>query len=101
MLQTRIATRTLRKTINSSNASSLSRSSYASASLSGRPRFLLSSLAVRAHRPACTTFRLQSRGYAQGPTGGGGFPGFSMKPQHQKGEALKEYVCLSKSQVLA
>lgn len=35
-----------------------------------------------------------SRGYAQGPGGGqGGFPGFAgFKPQHQKGEALKEYV---------
>ncbi|KLO18718.1 P-loop containing nucleoside triphosphate hydrolase protein [Schizopora paradoxa] len=32
------------------------------------------------------------RGYAQAPGGGGGgFPGFSMKPAHQKGEALKEY----------
>lgn len=33
------------------------------------------------------------RHYAQPPGGGGGFPGFSMAPQHQKGEALKEYVC--------
>ncbi|TFY62194.1 hypothetical protein EVG20_g6795 [Dentipellis fragilis] len=37
-----------------------------------------------------------SRGYAQnpnGPPGGGkgGFPGFSMGPQHEKGGALKEY----------
>jgi ATP-dependent Clp protease ATP-binding subunit ClpB len=30
------------------------------------------------------------RNYAQQP--GGGFPGFSLPPQHQKGEALKEYV---------
>ena len=36
------------------------------------------------------------RGYAQGPGGGqSGFPGFAgFKPQHQKGEALKEYVSL-------
>lgn len=33
------------------------------------------------------------RHYAQGGNGGGGgFPGFMMKPQHQKGDALKEYV---------
>ncbi|TFY58438.1 hypothetical protein EVJ58_g6417 [Rhodofomes roseus] len=34
------------------------------------------------------------RGYAQGPPGGGGMPGgfsFKMGPQHEKGEALKEY----------
>ncbi|KAK0195687.1 P-loop containing nucleoside triphosphate hydrolase protein [Armillaria mellea] len=32
------------------------------------------------------------RHYAQPPSGGGGgFPGFSMGPQHQKGEVLKEY----------
>ncbi|GLB41469.1 putative P-loop containing nucleoside triphosphate hydrolase protein [Lyophyllum shimeji] len=31
------------------------------------------------------------RGYAQGPGGAGGMPGFSFGPQHQKGEALKEY----------
>jgi hypothetical protein len=31
------------------------------------------------------------RNYAQ-PPGGNGFPGFTMGPQHQKGEALKEYV---------
>ena len=30
------------------------------------------------------------RNYAQQPAGG--FPGFSFGPQHQKGEALKEYV---------
>ena len=30
------------------------------------------------------------RSYAQQQ--GGGFPGFSLGPQHQKGEALKEYV---------
>ena len=38
------------------------------------------------------------RRYAQGPGGGagGGFPGFAgFKPQHQKGEALKEYVSSS------
>lgn len=34
-----------------------------------------------------------ARNYAQPPGGGGGFPGFSLAPQHQKGEALKEYVC--------
>lgn len=35
------------------------------------------------------------RHYAQPPGGsgqGGGFPGFSMGGQHQKGDALKEYV---------
>ncbi|OCH89260.1 P-loop containing nucleoside triphosphate hydrolase protein [Obba rivulosa] len=34
-----------------------------------------------------------ARGYAQPPPEGGkgGFPGFSLGPQHQKGEALKEY----------
>jgi hypothetical protein len=36
------------------------------------------------------------RGYASQPPGGqrpgGGFPGFSLGPQHQKGDALKEYV---------
>ncbi|THU87995.1 P-loop containing nucleoside triphosphate hydrolase protein [Dendrothele bispora CBS 962.96] len=31
------------------------------------------------------------RGYAQGPGGNGGFPGLKLGPQHQKGEALKEY----------
>lgn len=37
---------------------------------------------------------LQVRRYAQGGGGGfpGGFPGLSLKPQHQKGEALKEFV---------
>ena len=55
---------------------------------------VLSPLAVRSlpRQP------LQLRSYAQGPGGGmggggGGFPGFSgFKPQHQIGEALKEYV---------
>ncbi|OBZ74067.1 Heat shock protein 78, mitochondrial [Grifola frondosa] len=35
-----------------------------------------------------------SRSYAQMPpggSGGGGFPSFMMQPQHQKGDALKEY----------
>ena len=32
------------------------------------------------------------RCYAQPPNKGGGFPGFSLGPQFQKGEALKEYV---------
>jgi hypothetical protein len=46
---------------------------------------------------ACVALRggVQSlRGYANGAGGGGGkgFPGFSLGPQHQKGEALKEYV---------
>ncbi|KAF8194661.1 P-loop containing nucleoside triphosphate hydrolase protein [Pholiota molesta] len=45
---------------------------------------------------ACVALRggVQSlRGYANGAGGGGGkgFPGFSLGPQHQKGEALKEY----------
>jgi hypothetical protein len=38
----------------------------------------------------------QWRSYANKPPGGGGgsgFPSFSLGPQHQKGEALKEYVC--------
>jgi ATP-dependent Clp protease ATP-binding subunit ClpB len=35
---------------------------------------------------------VSARNYAQPPGGGGGFPGFSLGPQHQKGEALKEYV---------
>ena len=37
----------------------------------------------------------QWRSYATKPPGGGGsgFPGFNLGPQHQKGEALKEYVC--------
>lgn len=35
---------------------------------------------------------LARRSYAQMP--GGGFPGFSMQPQRQKGDALKEYVSL-------
>lgn len=37
------------------------------------------------------------RNYAQPP--GGGFPGFALGPQHQKGEALKEYVSCSYSAV--
>lgn len=36
-------------------------------------------------------FGHQARGYASGP-GGNGFPGISFGPQHQKGDALKEYV---------
>ncbi|KAF9038696.1 P-loop containing nucleoside triphosphate hydrolase protein [Panaeolus papilionaceus] len=45
---------------------------------------------------ACVALRggFQSYRYASGPgggAGGGGFPGFSMGPQHQKGDALKEY----------
>ncbi|KAH8112062.1 P-loop containing nucleoside triphosphate hydrolase protein [Phellopilus nigrolimitatus] len=49
-------------------------------------------------RPLAATWQRtqpQIRRYAQAPGGGagGGFPGFSgFKPQHQKGEALKEYV---------
>ncbi|EPQ56105.1 P-loop containing nucleoside triphosphate hydrolase protein [Gloeophyllum trabeum ATCC 11539] len=38
--------------------------------------------------------RTLTRTYAQNPPGGmgkGGFPGFMMQPQHQKGDALKEY----------
>jgi len=53
---------------------------------------------------ACITLKgspqsLQTtRHYASGPPGGkgpGGFPGFSMGQQAQKGETLKEYVKLS------
>jgi hypothetical protein len=50
-------------------------------------------------RGSLTTFNIQRfpvsvRYYSQPPGGpkGGGFPGFSLQPQHQKGEALKEYV---------
>ncbi|EMD39396.1 hypothetical protein CERSUDRAFT_104581 [Gelatoporia subvermispora B] len=45
-------------------------------------------LARQSHVPTVFT-----RGYAQQPPGNGqgGFPGFSFGPQHQKGEALKEY----------
>lgn len=37
---------------------------------------------------------MSTRKYASGPPGGGGggFPGLSFGPQHQKGDALKEYV---------
>lgn len=41
---------------------------------------------------------IPTRTYAQVPPGGptrGGFPGFQMQPQHQKGDALKEYVSRS------
>jgi hypothetical protein len=34
----------------------------------------------------------QVRFYAQQPPGGGGFPGFSFQQQHNKGDALKEFV---------
>ncbi|KII86099.1 hypothetical protein PLICRDRAFT_44563 [Plicaturopsis crispa FD-325 SS-3] len=54
-----------------------------------RPLPLFASQVFAAGRVGCR------RSYAQGPPGGGGkggFPGFSMGPQHQKGEALKEYV---------
>ncbi|KIK61765.1 hypothetical protein GYMLUDRAFT_73272 [Collybiopsis luxurians FD-317 M1] len=35
---------------------------------------------------------ISTRNYASGPGGGsGGFPGFSLGPQHKKGDALKEY----------
>ena len=57
-------------------------------------RRLAPSLATRLALPYVST-----RGYAQGPPGGGGpgggMPGgfsFKMGPQHEKGEALKEYV---------
>ena len=41
--------------------------------------------------------RIGVRTYAQGPPGGGmgGFPGFSMGQQRQKGDALKEFVGIS------
>ncbi|KZT25315.1 P-loop containing nucleoside triphosphate hydrolase protein [Neolentinus lepideus HHB14362 ss-1] len=58
---------------------------------------------TNAIRPASASLLLASRvprvlvrAYAQNPPGsgmgkGGGFPGFTMQPQHQKGDALKEY----------
>ena len=52
-------------------------------------------------RSACVAQGFQSlRHYANGPGGppggsGGGFPGLSLGPQHQKGDALKEYVRLN------
>ena len=63
--------------------------------LSVRPLQLASAL-PKTNSP-CVVQTTQKRGYAQGPGGGGGgfpggFPGLSLKPQHQKGEALKEYV---------
>jgi hypothetical protein len=44
--------------------------------------------------PPATYFprSVQVRRYAQPPGGGAGFPGMMMQPQHQKGDALKEYV---------
>lgn len=56
-------------------------------------RVLPTSLASR-HGPP---LEQQRRSYTTKPPGGGsgtgGFPSFSFRPQHQKGEALKEYVC--------
>ena len=66
--------------------------------LQGLPFFLMPS--------ACVALRnsygiQQWRRYATKPPGGsggaasGGFPGLSFGSQHQKGDALKEYVCLT------
>lgn len=98
MLQTRIRGQTLRHALNAP-----ARTPYAAVSplAAGRHPALsrvLSPLTVCAP----LHLSLQVRGYAQGPPGGGegiggkgGFPGFSLGPQHQKGEALKEYVRLT------
>lgn len=58
---------------------------------------LLRRAAVPAAQPllrANVVSQIGVRTYAQGPPGGGmgGFPGFSMGQQRQKGEALKEFV---------
>ena len=62
----------------------------------------LGSLLRRAAFPAAQPLignglsRIGVRTYAQGPPGGGmgGFPGFSMGQQRQKGDALKEFVSI-------
>ncbi|CAL1695237.1 unnamed protein product [Somion occarium] len=59
----------------------------------------LGCLLRRATPPAAQSFlnryglpKITVRNYAQPPGGaGGGFPGFSMQPQRQKGDALKEF----------
>ena len=45
-------------------------------------------------RPGPGFPNVPSRGFAKGGGGGGGaFPGMTIGPQYQKGEALKEHVC--------
>lgn len=45
--------------------------------------------------PNCYRSGTQVRFYAQQPSNGGGFPGFSFQQQRNKGDALKEFVGLS------
>ena len=64
---------------------------------------LLSPLAQSHVRGVVPLTGIKARRYAQGPGGGAGGPGgFSFsgfKPQHQKGEALKEYVSQNNSRI--
>jgi len=61
----------------------------------------LSSARIRPHTRQLPVISGYARNYASQPPGGGpgggsgGFPGFAFQQQHQKGDALKEYVSLT------